>query len=218
MRIVAIQKNQSITRSVGAVLGYSGAVTSATAYTWYAIYLMQGEADTNVITWTLWALESVLSFFIYRRQTGNDFASYLEEAVASLGCISITLLMTFRAIWFDADIFGPLEWIDGISAVLFLWVLKVYRRTERTGDVWPATLWFQVLLVVSSLPLVRSTWENPHGEPLWPWVIWSTGFALQLTCAYLRREGKSFRTLLTPFNYFFWHAAVGVIVMTSGAA
>jgi tellurite resistance protein TehA-like permease len=178
--------------------------------------LLNGEADTNIITWGLWALESLLSFGIYKRQSGNDFATYLEELVASFGCITITLLLTGRALIVGADIVGPLAWVDGISAILFVIVFLIYQQSIKSGNVWPATLSFQGVLIFSSLPLVRSTLENPSGEPFLPWVLWSTGFALQFACAYLRGKGEhSARALLTPGNYFFWHGAMAVIIINA---
>lgn len=202
-------------RFAGALLGYLGAAISAVAYLGYAAYLIRGAADTNVVTWTLWSIEAVLSYCIYKKQTRNDLATYFEELVASVGCCAITVFLVTRAVVTGANLFGPVEWIDGVSALLFLIVFWIYRRSLRLGDVWPATLFFQVALVFSALPLVRSTFENPSGEPFWPWTLWAVGFALQFLCASLRQRDQGYRALLTPLNYFFWHAVIAGIVLNA---
>lgn len=206
-------------RFIGGLLGYTGAVVSAVAYAAYSTYLLHGEADTNIVTWGLWSLEAVLSFRIYKKQVGGDFATYAEELVASLGCCTITALLVARAAFAGADLFGPVEWIDGISALLVLIVFGVYRHSLKLGDVWPATVAFQVIIIFSAFPLVRSTFEHPSGEPLWPWVLWTAGFGLQFLCALLRQNGRySYRTLPTPFNYLFWHAIIAGIVYLHAAS
>jgi len=131
---------------------------------------MSGKADTNIITWGLWSLEAVLGFSIYRKQTNGDFAKYAEELVAAIGCCAITVLLVTRATLADADLLGPVEWVDGISTLLFVIVFVIYRRSLKYDDVWPATVAFQFVIIFSAIPLARSTFEHPSNEPLWPWV------------------------------------------------
>ena len=201
------------THFLGGILGYLGAVTSVVAYVAYGAYLLRGEADTNIITWGLWSLEVVLSFRIYKKQTNNDFAMYVEELVASIGCCVITTVLITRAYVAGANLLGPVEWVDGISVLLFVIVFRIYRRSLKFNDVWPATLAFQGVIIFSALPLARSTFEHPSNEPFWPWVLWATGFTLQFFCVLLRKNGKhGYRALLTPLNYMFWHGLiVGII-------
>jgi hypothetical protein len=200
-------------RITGGLLGLSGALISALAYTIYGTHVLRWEPQTNIITWALWSLEAVLSFRIYKKQVADDLATYAEELVASLGCCTITALLLARAVTAGANPFGPVEWVDGVSALLFAVVFGVYRHSLKLGDVWPATLAFQGVMIFSAFPLVRSTLENPWGEPLWPWVLWTAGFALQFLCAFLRQDGaRGYRTLLTPLNYLFWHALIAGIV------
>jgi len=209
---------RNITRSFGAGLGYLGATISAVGYVLYCAYLMSGKADTNIVTWGLWSLEAVLGFSIYRKQTNGDFAKYAEELVAAFGCCTITVLLVTRAALASADLLGPIEWIDGVSALLFVVVFGIYRSSLKFDDVWPATVAFQFVIIFSALPLARSTFEHPSNEPLWPWVLWTTGFALQFLCALMRQEGaKGYRVLLTPFNYLSWHGLIAGIVYFNAA-
>lgn len=204
-------------RFMGALLGYLGAAISTIAYVIYAAYLLGGTADTNVVSWTLWSFEAVLSFSIYKYQVNNDFPTYAEELVASVGCCAITILLVLRATIFGANLFGPVEWVDGVSALLFVIVFTIYQRSLKARDVWPATLAFQIALVFSSLPLVRSTFENPAAEPFLPWILWTVGFALQFACAFLRQRAQGYQALLTPLNYLFWHLLVAGIVYVNAA-
>jgi len=201
-------------RYIGSLLGFAGAFSSLSAYTLYSVFLLQGKADTNVITWTLWALESILSFHIYRKQVDGDFPKYLEELVAAIGCCAVTALLFSRALIVHVDILKELQWVDGISVLLFLIVLYIYKTAD---DVWSATIAFQGVLIFSSLPLVRNVYQNPTGEPLLPWILWSIGFLLQLLCVIARSGGlsSSYRTFPTPLNYFFWHGLIAVIVLNS---
>ena len=198
---------------IGAFLGYIGAAVSFTAYTTYAVFLLQGRTDTNVITWGLWAVESILSFHIYRRQVKGDLPKYLEELVAAIGCCTVTAVLFGRATLAGVDILKQLHWVDGISVILFLIVLYIYKTTK---DVWNATLAFQGVVIFSSLPLVRSVFENPTAEPLLPWILWTLGFLFQLLCVIARSGGlASYRTFPTPMNYLFWHGFVAIIVFSS---
>ena len=210
---------RTFARFTGGVLGYLGAATSAVGYTLYGAYLLRGEADTNIVTWGLWSLEAVLSFSIYKAQTRGDFAKYAEELVASIGCCVITVMLVTRALFAGANLFGPVEWVDGISALLFVIVFGIYRGTQKAGDVWPATVAFQGVIIFSAFPLARSTFENPSGEPFLPWVLWTTGFGLQFLCALMRQDEKhGHRALLTPFNYMFWHGLIAGIVYFNAAS
>src|ERR1019366_4243072 len=128
-------------------------------------------------------------FRIYKKQANDDFAMYAEELVASLGCVTITIVLVTRAYVAGANLLGPVAWVDGISVLLFVIVFGIYRRSLKSDDVWPATLAFQGVIVFSALPLVRSTFEHPSNEPFWPWALWATGFALQFFCALLRPHG-----------------------------
>lgn len=201
-------------RSIGAILGYSGAAISAVAYLSYGLYfLLRGDADTNIVTWGLWAAEALLSFRIYKAQTGGDFAKYAEEMVASIGCFLIALVLCLRAALTEATLFASAEWVDGVSLLLVIVVYLIYRHNLKSDNVWPATIAFQGIIIFSALPLARSTFENPSEEPLLPWVGWAIGFALQLICVIMRREGRDwYRTLPTPINYLFWHALIAGIV------
>lgn len=201
-------------REVGKWLGYAGAILSGIAYIVYGTDLLRGGTDTNIVTWALWSVESLLNFQIYRKQVKGDFAKYAEELAASIGCVTITILICGRAALTGATLLGPVEWQDGITALLAIIVLVVYRRALKRGNVWPATLTFQALLMFSALPLARSTLANPAGEPFWPWAAWATGFFLQCVCVFLRRDDKRwYRELLTPVNYLFWHALIATIVL-----
>lgn len=209
---------RTIARPFGAFLGYLGAALSATAYVLYSLYLLRGDVNTNIVTWGLWSIEAVLSFRIYKAQTHGDFAKYAEELVASVGCCLIAAMLVSRAYLAGADLLGPVEWIDGISALLFVVVYGIYRGSSKLGDVWPATLAFQGVIAFSAFPIVRSTFENPSEEPLLPWVLWASGFVLQFLCALLRQEEQNgHRALLTPFNYMFWHGLVAGIVYLNAA-
>jgi len=208
-----IARSRARVRIAGGLLGLLGAVISALAYMAYGAHVLRWEPETNIITWGLWSLEAALSFRIYKRQTRDDLATYAEEWVASLGCCTVTALLFARAIVAGTDPFGPVEWVDGVSVLLFAIVFGIYRHSLKFNDVWPATLAFQGVMIFSAFPLVRSTLENPSGEPLWPWVLWTAGFALQFLCAFLRQDGaRGHRTLLTPLNYLFWHALIAGIV------
>lgn len=205
-------------RGTGAALGYLGATISLVAYVGYAIYLLGGSADTNVVTWILWSVEAVLGFRIYKSQTRGDLAKYAEEVVAALGCCAISAMLLLRALFAGADILGPLAWVDGVSALLFVIVFWIYRRSLKADNVWPATLAFQAALIFSAFPLVRTALENPAGEPLLPWLGWAIGFALQLSCAFLRRDRtQGYWEIPTPLNYLFWHALVAGIIYLNAA-
>lgn len=204
-------------RFVGALLGYLGAAISGIAYIIYGAYLL-GGTNTNVITWALWSFEAVLAFLIYKKQTRDDFATYAEELVASIGCGTITVILIAKTVFNNADLFGQVAVVDWIIAALFVAVFAIYRTSLKRGDVWPATLMFQVALVFSALPLMRSAYGSSSTEPIVPWVLWSVGFFLQFLCAFFRREGNNgSRTLLTPGNYCVLHAVITVIIFSNAA-
>ena len=196
----------------GAVLGYLGAISSLIAYSLYAFLMLQGKVETNVVTWVLWAFESILCFRIYRDQVGGDIPKYIQEAAAALGCVAITLLLVWQAYYArTVDIWKPVAMVDGMSVILFLIVLYIYKRYEVKWS----TLAFQLVVILSTPPLIRNVYEHPSSEPLLPWIFWTAGFLLQLACVIARNKGGSFYQYLTPANYAFWHGTVAVIVLTS---
>jgi hypothetical protein len=204
-------------RPLGAMLGYLGASISLMAYGWYAALLLSKEVDTNIVTWGLWSFEATLSFFIYKSQTRGDFPKYVEELIAAIGCITVTVLLIGRAWLTDAILLAQTEWSDWASAIFCLAVLRIYLKNIGDGnDSWMAARVFHGVIILSAIPIVRSTIENPSDEPLWPWVLWAVGFAFQSLCILLRRgEGKIYRVILTPINYGFWHAAIAIIIVFS---
>jgi tellurite resistance protein TehA-like permease len=206
------------TRLLGGAFGYIGALVSVIGYILYGTHLLGGEATTNLVTWGLWSLETVLGFLVYKQQTQGDLPKYVEEMVAAVGCCAVTLLLVGKSALTGEDLIAPIGWIDGVSVLLFAVVFVIYRRSLLLGDVWPATLAFQGVIVFSALPLARSAFENPSGEPLTPWVLWAMGFGLQFLCVLMRQEGRhSRRALLTPLNYLFWHGLVAGIVYFNAA-
>jgi hypothetical protein len=167
-----------------------------------------------VIGWALWSIETVLSYHIYKRQVRGDLAKYAEEVAAATGCVAITLILIGRSMITDLPLLAVVEGKDVISAILALIVLVIYRRALKKGEVWPATVAFQFLLIFSALPIARSAYENPGIEPLLPWAMWAAGFFMQMLCVMMRRNDKLWwRELITPTNYWLWHLLIAAIVL-----
>lgn len=205
---------KKIIHDVGGWFGYSGAGVSAFAYGGYAVHLLKEGSETNIVTWVVWSAEAILSFFIQKDQSNDDPPKYVEELVAAIGCIGITVLLLWKGAVQGVNLLGPVDLVrDGVSVVACLIVYRLFRASEKTfHDTRAAALFFQVVILFGALPLVRSTSLDSSGEDVIFWALWTAGFALQTLCTLMRQDEKGLWPVLTPLNYLFWHALIAGIV------
>lgn len=198
---------------LGVEVGYVAAFVQAIAFIWYCIAVFTEHAHTNPISWWLWLAETAVGLAIYADRT-RDMAKWLTEAVALIGVVIVAGYLAVLSLSgnaaFALQTVEPADYVAAATAacVFLFWILT--RKTWGSG----LSLWlFQIALLLAAFPLIRATFANPGSEPLWPWILWTVSFALQLFAAVLRWDGVS--GLLNPLNYAITHGIVAGIILSN---
>jgi hypothetical protein len=168
-------------------------------YAAYARLLMRREIIPNPTSWWLWALGSLVAVFAYAGVT-HDIAKLALEVACSGASIIIAVAATLQARFSKPDLADGLIAIMDVSVVI-VWILS---RNAKLTYVW---LLFDVLLTF--IPILRSTYQTPADERQAPWLIWTAAYLMLFVVCLVRWEGLE--AALLPAVYSICHLAVGVM-------
>ncbi|HYD93539.1 MAG TPA: hypothetical protein VEB18_03775 [Candidatus Paceibacterota bacterium] len=211
---------------VGLVLGLLAGVLHLVGYVLYAHGILNGAIHTNIVSWGLWTFGSIVAFVTFQ-EIAHDWVKSFLNAVCVLGMFVIFGLILYQRgrdhVPFELDA-GMIT--DLLIAVLDLFVMFIWilfrKRSLSVID-----FWLQVDIIISFLPIMRSTIADPSSETLIPWVLWTFAYLAQYFCIACRAADKvgdevdlksTKRSLNTPLNYLFWHGALAFVLLQGGAA
>lgn len=209
----------------GAVLGWTAAVLNAVGFAVYCSPMMTGDTlDTNPLSWWFWFVETLTSLIIIinylekdKVTEGGHKSVWATEAVSMVGVTIVSLYLIFEmyrggiAVVFDEV--KPIDWFVTGFAVVSLGFWHVTHK--RYGSRW--AVWFSQFGPIAAVyPLFRETLENPAGEPLWAWAIWTAAFALQAVSGWLRV--RTWTTIVGPVIYTATHLLVVLAIILGTAS
>lgn len=200
----------------GARVGYLAALLQFVAFGLYGQGLFDGSIHTNPVSWWMWGVETLVGLVIYADRT-QDASKWAAEAASLLGVLGVNLYLGYRMLSGDiAAVLEPVALLDLVSTILAGIAFWFWLASRKRLGPEPALLVFQFALLAAAFPLIRSAYVDPSAEPLWPWVLWSISFGLQLLCTTIRWDG--WMPLLNPANYLATHAIVAAIIWYGAAA
>ena len=162
--------------------GLIGAVAAIIQVAGYAVYLrgmLRRRIAPNSTSWLLWAVGSTVSLVIYSRVTQDPalLALPIACAVSSIAIVAIAARL---------DRLRRPDRIDLCIGALDILVVGVWLIA---GPAWGyAALLLDI--VITHLPILRSTRKNPEGEIALPWLTWTLAYLLMLIAALLRQEDR----------------------------
>lgn len=200
----------------GAWCGWGAGILNLIGFVWYCTVVLDGSATTNAITWWMLLGETLVSLAILRDRTG-DPATWFTEFVSMIGVGFVSLYLLWEVLQGKGlVVLASVATIDIFILGLTLAVGAIWLATRRKYGAGPAIWIFQIVLVSSMIPLVRSAYADPTSEPLGPWVLWCGVFFLQTVCAKLRlRELEAY---INPLNYTLTHVLVVVAIILGSAS
>lgn len=209
---------------VGLVFGVVSAILHLAGYVLYAEGLINGEIETNVVSWSLWVVGTLIAYLVYR-DIAHDWVKSLLNLICTIsmffifGLLISNVLQGSISLEFDSEMITDL-WIAVVDIfVMFIWILFRNRNLRVVN------FFFQLDIIISFIPIVRATIADPSAEPLLPWALWAAAYLFQYWCVGYRVEEKieenedeGEEKLHTPFNYFAWHLVMACIILAGGAA
>jgi hypothetical protein len=150
----------------------------------------------NVASWFMWGVGGVTELIIYAALVNNAAKEILPAVCA------VVAVVTFLRVWWREDSFH-LDRKDWVIVALDV-VLVAFWFITRNPFASNVLLGFDMLL--SFLPILRSTWNNPRSEHPTPWRTWTIAYGLLTLVVILRWENVW--ELIYPVLYLVLHALV----------
>lgn len=164
---------------IGGLIGAFAAIVQVTGYGFYLRGMLQHKITPNSTSWLLWAVGSSVSLIIYSRVT-SDFALLALPIACAASSIAIVAVAIRRGQM------GRPDRVDLCIGALDIAVLGVWFVA---GTTW-AYVALLLDIVITHLPILRSTRKNPEGEIAMPWFIWTSAYLLMLVAAILRQQDR----------------------------
>ncbi len=167
-------------------------------YWLYNKKIAYSETKPNATTWGLWALASFPVVLLYQDLTG-DWIKGLLPFTCALAAIATFVHMVIR---------GSFQKPDRLDLEIFALDLVVVLYWVVTNDPIVSSVFLQIDIYITFIPILRSTWKFPRTEDPKSWFIWTVSYIL-FTIAVIMRWEKWW-DLMLPVNYILLHGAVGM--------
>jgi hypothetical protein len=153
----------------------------------------------NATTWGLWALGSIPVVILYQDLT-DDWVKGLVPTVCAFGAIATFVHMMVK---------GTFQKPDRLDVEIFILDLVVVFYWMVTKDPSISTIFLEIDIWITFIPIFRTTWKLPETENPKPWYVWAVAYTLWTVVVLMRYE--LWWDLILPVNYIFQHGAVGLI-------
>ena len=172
-------------------------------YVWYVEGLFFGETVTNIATWLIFSVTSIINAFSYYFSTGKNIETSKIYFASSLMCLAITL-STFFTGQFSA--IGFVEKVVLILSALSLIVWYIANKLEAKGSI-IAQLINIFVVAIAFIPLYFAQAQGRADEFWFLWMLWC--FTLLIQCYIVVKNWKNnWIEIVGPVTYFWLHVFV----------
>lgn len=164
----------------------------------HIVYNKDPEIKPNLTSWTIWGWTSLVDTLNYIDLTG-DWQKNLLSITCSVASLITWFLLLFRGKFSIPKIKDYISLaISGVAIVLW----KKFTLVRESSAL------LQVDNVISFLPIIASTWNNPKSERPVAWLWWTGSYALGTLVVILRMN--DWVELLYPLSCLVLHLVVAV--------
>ena len=184
------------------VLAIVASLLHIVAFIIYNKQLLSNNNKPNIVTWAIWAFESLFNVASYFVMSG-DWVKALLPAISSLFCIEIFIVALFKGRFGRIGKFDVTALIAGIFAAVVWWEFKSATF---------ANLIAQACVAIGFIPTFKSIWISPETEKPVAWFIWSLAYVVGLAVV-LARWQDQYQDLVLYICGIIFHLAVAVLAL-----
>ena len=202
------------------ILAVVSGVVQLLGYISYLQKTYRQEIEPDSTSWLMFAFETLVLLWLEK-----DFDAG-ELLFQPLVCTILGIWVAER-IWREGNLkIWPKERLDQIVLVVNVILIVVYAFSKNASEVGRisqenlnALLVISLTVsnlsgVVSFIPIIRHTKQNPRKEHPTPWLIWGVSYLLLGIATYLKQGWFSYLMLYPAFNAVL-HLAVGYLSLPS---
>jgi hypothetical protein len=177
-------------------LGALAGLVQLAGYWQYHWAMSHDEHKPNTASWFMWGVGGVTELIVYMALV-EDRAKEILPAVCA-----VVVVITFLRVWWREGVLRLDRWdwtvvlID--SAVVAFWFL--------TKNPYAANVFLGIDMILSFLPILKSTRKDPCSENPVPWRTWTIAYSV-LTLVVILQWQNAWE-LIYPVIYLVLHAAV----------
>lgn len=185
-----------VVKNFAIATGITAGIVQLHGYWVYNSHVRKGHIIPNGASWFIWGIGSLIAFFIYFDLT-HDLIKSTLPFLCSLAAFVTFVFFAIRGHLSKPDSFEIYILILDFCVVVF-WL--------TTGNPRLASLFLQIDVIISFIPIIRSTLIDPSSEKPGAWKIWTLAYLLLTVTVLIRWE--SWWELLFPINYLLLHALI----------
>lgn len=178
------------------VLGVTAGLIQLAGYWLYNKGLRKTEINPNATSWAIWGIGSVVAVIVYSDLV-NDWVLEFLPTVCAVAALLTFIHMMVR---------GTFKRPDRTEALIFVLDMAVLLYYFTSDNALIANIFMVIDILISFVPIIRSTWDDPIAEDPKPWLIWSGAYTLLVLVSFLR--GESLWDALMPTAYLFLHIII----------
>jgi glucan phosphoethanolaminetransferase (alkaline phosphatase superfamily) len=179
-----------------------GSLIFLVAFVIYNKDILRGNTRPNIVTWSLFALITLINSTSYISMTGDLVKSVLAFTDFFV-CAIITFFILFKGYYSKLSIFEKLVIVFS-AASIFAWV--IFRSATF------ANLLLQPGYILAFIPTYVNAYKNPLTERALPWFLWAFSFILSIIVVIMRWEG-AWQDIVNPSIALLLHFGVGMLAL-----
>lgn len=164
--------------------------------------ILNGSIKPNIVTWSLFALITLINSITYISFTHDAFKSALAFTDC-FTCIVITSMILFKNRHFELV---TLEKIIILLSILSLLIWYILHSATY------ANLLLQPAYILAFVPTLKNVWKNPKDESTLVWLMWALSFILTIIVIFIRWE-NNWPDLINPSIALILHTSVGFLAL-----
>lgn len=184
---------------LSAAVSAAASMVLLVGYWLYNKKIANSDTKPNATTWGLWALASFPVVLLYQDLT-NDWIKNLLPFACAIAAVATFIHMMVR---------GSFQKPDRLDVEIFILDLVVILYWYTTKDPFISSIFLEIDIWITFIPILRSTWKDPKSENHLPWSIWTISYILFTLAVVMRWE--KWWDLILPVNYVIQHGLVGAI-------
>ncbi len=164
--------------------------------------ILNGSIKPNIVTWSLFALITLINSLTYISFTHDIFKGALAFTDC-FTCIIITSLILFKNQNFKINTSEKVIILLSILSLIIWYILHsaVY-----------ANLLLQPAYILAFIPTLKNVWKNPKDESTLVWLMWAVSFILTIMVIIIRWE-NNWADLINPLIALILHTSVGLLAL-----
>lgn len=181
------------------LLGILSGVLQLIGYWIYVRSMLRTEIRPNSASWFIWAYGAAIETTSYFEMSGDVVKSILPIACTFASIATFVLMLKVGQ-------FKKLKTLDYICVGIDLLALVVWWLYHSATY---AHLVAMSSVIISFIPIIWDTWNDPRSEKPLPWLIWSSAYAVATIVVFMRFE--KWEDVVYSGMYFVCHLPVLLI-------